>query len=119
MRKLICLLCVPLPVLAAAETYQPRLARQEHEATPLMEICRKPEWPKSSLRNEETGTVTLRLTVAPTGRILDTLVVKSSGFRDLDKAALVGLMRCKFRPAAINGVPVQSHSYMQYVWTLE
>src|SRR3954467_6353348 len=41
--------------------------------------CAKPEWPKSSLRNEETGTVTLQFLIATDGRVADSKVVKSSG----------------------------------------
>jgi protein TonB len=44
--------------------------------------------------------------------------VKSSGFRDLDKAAVAGISKCRFKPAT-DGVPQEGWQQMQYVWTLE
>jgi protein TonB len=70
--------------------------------------CAKPEWPKASLRNEETGTVTLSFLIGVDGRVADSKIVKSSGYRDLDKAAVTGISK-----------PEQAWMQMQYVWTLE
>jgi protein TonB len=81
--------------------------------------CAKPEWPKSSLRNEETGTVTLSFLIAADGRVADSKVVKSSGFRDLDKAAVNGISKCRFKPGLTDGKPTEAWMQMQYVWTLE
>ncbi len=81
--------------------------------------CAKPEWPKASLRNEETGTVTLQFLIGTDGRVADSKVLKSSGFRDLDKAALVGISKCRFKPGMVDGKPEQAWMSMQYVWTLE
>ncbi len=81
--------------------------------------CAKPEWPKSSLRNEETGTVTLSFLIAADGRVADSKIMKSSGFRDLDKAAVAGISKCRFKPGTVDGVPQEGWQQMQYVWTLE
>ena len=81
--------------------------------------CAKPEWPKSSLRNEETGTVTLSFLIAADGRVGESKIVKSSGFRDLDKAAVAGISKCRFKPGTVDGVPQEGWQQMQYVWTLE
>lgn len=81
--------------------------------------CAKPEWPKASLRNEETGTVTLSFLIGADGRVADSKIVKSSGFRDLDRAAVNGIARCRFKPAMVDGKPEQTWQQMQYVWTLE
>jgi protein TonB len=81
--------------------------------------CAKPEWPKSSLRNEETGTVTMAFLIGVDGRVAEAKVVKSSGFRDLDKAAQTGISKCKFKPATVDGKPQEGWQQMQYVWTLE
>ena len=112
-----------LPVAASAQTskdYFPKFAREEQRAEMLsFDGCTKPEWPKASLRNEETGTVTLRFTVLPNGRLLKYEVAGSSGFPMLDRAAGDGMSTCKFRPAMVDGKPVQSTARMQYVWTIE
>ena len=81
--------------------------------------CAKPEWPKASLRNEETGTVTLSFLIGTDGRVADSKIVKSSGFRDLDKAAVTGISKCRFKPGLTDGKPEQAWMQMQYVWTLE
>jgi len=121
MRRLFISLLLLPPAFAAAEgTYVPKFARQHTEAEVLDVLtCTKPEYPRSSLRNEETGTVTLRFIVAPTGRVAAAKVIRSSGFRDLDRAALNSMSRCLFRPASIDNKPVQDSALMQYVWTLD
>lgn len=81
--------------------------------------CAKPDWPKASLRNEETGTVTLSFLIGVDGRVADSKIMKSSGFRDLDKAALNGIGKCRFKPGMTDGKPEQAWMQMQYVWTLE
>jgi len=126
MRRPILAFLLLLPALAAAQTasrslaYSPKFARAAQPPEVLAwDLCPKPVYPKSSARNEETGTVTLRFTVAPTGRMIDSRLAGSSGFRDLDRAAYGALSRCRFRPASIDGVPVQMTMYVQYVWRLE
>ncbi|PWF45468.1 energy transducer TonB [Massilia glaciei] len=81
--------------------------------------CAKPEYPKASMRNEETGTVTLSFLIGTDGRVMDQKVTKSSGSRDLDKAAVNGISKCRFKPGMVDGVPTQNWMQMQYVWTLE
>jgi protein TonB len=81
--------------------------------------CAKPEWPRSSLRNEETGTVTLSFLIGVDGKVADSKIVKSSGYRELDKAAVNGISKCVFKPATVEGKPEQGWQSMQYVWTLE
>jgi protein TonB len=81
--------------------------------------CAKPEWPKASLRNEETGTVTLQFLIGVDGRVMESKITKSSGFRDLDKAAVVGISKCRFKPGFVDGKPEQAWTNVQYVWTLE
>jgi protein TonB len=71
------------------------------------------------LRNEETGMTMIRFVVAPTGRLVDATVARSSGFRDLDRATMTSLSRCRFRPASIDNKPVQQPTFIQYVWSLQ
>jgi periplasmic protein TonB len=44
-------------------------------------------YPEEARRRGEQGTVTLRFTVQPSGRVVDVSVVRSSGSQLLDKAA--------------------------------
>ena len=81
--------------------------------------CSKPEYPKSSLRNEETGVSTISFLIGSDGGVKDSKVTKSSGFRDLDKAAQVALGKCRFKPETENVKAIESWQPVQYVWTLE
>lgn len=81
--------------------------------------CTKPEYPPKSLRNEETGTVTLQFLIGLDGKVVESKVEKSSGYRDLDIAARNALSLCKFVPGTVDGKPEQSWTRMQYVWKLE
>jgi protein TonB len=80
--------------------------------------CAKPDYPKNALRNGDTGVVTLALLIGTDGRVADSKVEKTSGFRELDRAAQVGLGLCKFKPGTLDGAPQQSWTRMQYVWSL-
>lgn len=76
--------------------------------------CDRPEYPRASLVNEEQGTVVLALLIAPDGKVVDSKVEKSSGFRNLDKAALK-IAGCKFKPLKAE----QAWGTMEYVWKLQ
>jgi protein TonB len=124
-----------IAVSSAAKPVSNELARPQAPAAPAappgnpnpvrvaavadFNTCAKPEWPKSSLRNEETGTVTLQFLIAEDGRVADSKIQKSSGFRDLDKAAVTGISKCRFKPGMVDGKPEKAWMSMQYVWTLE
>jgi protein TonB len=81
--------------------------------------CEKPEYPSASKRLEEEGTVTLKFLVGADGKVLESAVEKSSGFRRLDEAARAGLSKCQFRPGTVDGKPQQSWASMKYTWRLE
>lgn len=99
--------------------YFPKFARPQRNAEPIFGTCSKPEWPRASLRNEESGVVTIRFIISAAGQLIKHEVTRSTGFPLLDQAAAVGLSTCRFRPGSINDKPVQSVAYVQYVWTLE
>lgn len=63
--------------------------------------------PAISRRLGEYGTVVLKVTVGVDGFASRVDLVKSSGYERLDKAALAGARKLKFRPATRNGVPVE------------
>jgi protein TonB len=81
--------------------------------------CAKPEYPTAAARNGETGTVTLALLVGADGKVTGSRIQHSSGYRDLDKAAVNALSLCKFKPAMNNGTPEAGWAQLAYVWTLE
>lgn len=81
--------------------------------------CAKPAYPAAALRNEESGTVALAFLVGTDGKVASAKVERSSGSRDLDRAAVNGLSLCRFTPGTVDGVAYESWFRMQYVWTLD
>lgn len=81
--------------------------------------CDKPKYPRVSELAEETGTVYLQFLVGVDGRVIESKVEKSSGFKNLDSAARSALSLCKFKPGTSDGKPEQSWAKLQYVWKLE
>jgi protein TonB len=71
----------------------------------------KAEYPKASLLNEEQGTVSMAFLVSASGEVLDSKVDKSSGYKNLDKAAVKAISACKFKPGTKDGA-------VDYVWSL-
>jgi protein TonB len=79
----------------------------------------KPEYPRNSLRNEEQGVSRVVITVGADGKVLDSQVAKSSGFRALDVAAKNAFSQCAFKPGTIDGKPQQTLLTIDYVWKLD
>ncbi len=80
--------------------------------------CRA-EYPKASLMNEEQGTVTMSFQVSATGDVMDSKVDKSSGFKNLDKAAIKAISACKFKPGTKDGKPDVTWTKVDYAWKLD
>lgn len=103
----------PAPIRAAAP------APTRTAAGVNINQCEKPEYPNASRRMEEEGTVALRFLVGVDGKVIQSEVEKSSGFKRLDEAARAGLSKCQFRPALVDGKPEQAWASMKYTWRLE
>jgi protein TonB len=88
----------PAPVAAAV----PRTAPKSDPRRPLTQ----PEYPPSSRRAGEAGTVILEVYVLENGRVGDARVKQSSGFPRLDEAAVREVKRSwKLVPGTENGKP--------------
>jgi protein TonB len=79
----------------------------------------KAEYPKASLMNEEQGTVTMAFLVAADGSVVESKLEKTSGFKNLDKAALKSLSACKFKPGTKDGAAAQTWTKVDYAWKLD
>ncbi|WP_338771305.1 energy transducer TonB [Massilia sp. METH4] len=80
--------------------------------------CRA-EYPKASLMNEEQGTVSMSFLVSAGGDVKDSKIDKSSGFKNLDKAAIKSLSACKFKPGSKDGSPAETWTKVDYAWKLD
>jgi protein TonB len=78
----------------------------------------KAEYPKASLMNEEEGAVSMSFLVSADGNVVDSKVDKTSGHKNLDKAAIKSLSACKFKPGTKDGAPAQTWTKVDYVWKL-
>lgn len=67
-----------------------------------------PRYPPEALRMGIGGTVKVRVTVTPDGRVDRLELAETSGNRYLDRAALETVRHWTFRPAMRNGQPVQA-----------
>jgi len=79
----------------------------------------KAEYPKASLMNEEQGTVSMSFLVNPDGSVADSKLDKTSGFKNLDKAAIKSISACKFKPGTKDGAPAQTWTKVDYAWKLD
>ncbi|MGZ3182129.1 MAG: energy transducer TonB [Telluria sp.] len=79
----------------------------------------KAEYPKASLMNEEQGTVTMSFLVNADGTVAESKLEKSSGFKNLDKAAMKAIAACKFKPGTKDGAPAQTWTKVDYAWKLD
>ncbi|HEU4852150.1 MAG TPA: energy transducer TonB [Telluria sp.] len=81
-------------------------------------VC-KADYPKASLMNEEQGTTSMSFLVNADGSVAESKLDKSSGYKNLDKAALKALSACKFKPGIKNGAPAQTWAKVDYAWKLD
>jgi protein TonB len=80
------------------------------------------DYPIDALRNGQQGTVQAQLSIGPSGRVADCVIIRSSGVSSLDEATC-GIMkrRARFRPARDangNAVPY-SVVTPPVIWRLE
>jgi protein TonB len=79
----------------------------------------KADYPKASLMNEEQGTVSMSFLVNADGSVAESKLDKTSGFKNLDKAAIKSLSACKFKPGTKDGAPAQTWTKVDYAWKLD
>ena len=78
----------------------------------------KAEYPKAALMNEEQGVVSMKFLVSADGKVLESKLDKSSGFKSLDKAAITAISACRFKPGSKDGKPDSTWTKVEYNWTL-
>jgi D-alanyl-D-alanine endopeptidase (penicillin-binding protein 7) len=105
------------PVTVTAEAFEKIDAdAADTIAVADMGSCNRPVYPAQALQRKAHGTVTLGFLVGADGSVRDTAVRRSSGDSSLDEAARAALAKCSFRPAMVNGAPVEKWTQVQYVW---
>jgi len=96
----------PLPQAEPAPAVAPRQAKVDAPPRPRRTI--RPEYPKGARQRGEQGDVLLEIHVGADGGVDDVKVVRSSGFAELDAAAMKAVRAARFAPARSDGHPVAS-----------
>lgn len=78
-----------------------------------------PRYPRRMIQAGAEGEVVLRVLVDATGKPLDVTIERSSGHRELDKAAREQVLsKWRFNPAEQGGVPVPAYALVPIAFTL-
>lgn len=109
----------PAPVVAAAPAPAPPPAGVTRGVTQGEAGCKRPDYPRDALMNEEQGEVLISVYVNTTGKVQDAKVKSSSGSRSLDRAASKAFSLCTFKPAMKNGEPQESWYDIPYEFVLD
>ncbi|HWE06960.1 MAG TPA: energy transducer TonB [Rhizomicrobium sp.] len=91
------------------------------ESPPSVDISRphpQPPYPDSAQLNGEQGTVMVDVFVHPNGRAAKFKVSRSSGFTDLDNAAVEGVLNWRYLPAIRDGETVSDWTTVKIVFQL-
>ncbi|MGY4831789.1 energy transducer TonB [Sphaerotilaceae bacterium SBD11-9] len=77
------------------------------------------EYPRTSRRLQEAGTVLLRVFIDERGHAASVQLGRSSGFPRLDDAALASVKRWRFKPYTENGQPMAGYAVIPVMFELE
>jgi len=74
--------------------------------SPRVVYSKEPVYPEQARMNGHKGTVRLRFIVNKQGTVDGVILVESSGYKELDQAAIDCLKQWQFNPALKDGVPI-------------
>lgn len=99
---------VVLTVLTACAQVGPRATPPYHapvvvKPTNIAKV--NPQYPPMDVQLHHEGVVTTLLKIGPDGQVIDALIEKSSGYREMDAAALSSVKQWRFTPETYDGVP--------------
>ena len=95
----------------------PRQARLDAPPKPRRDI--RPDYPKGARQRGEQGDVVLEIRVTAEGTVDDVKVATSSGFTELDEAAVKAARSAKFSPARSGHDPVASTARLKLQFKLK
>lgn len=99
--------------------YTPTFAREISQPKQISTHENQVAYPRNAAREGVEGISLVGLHMAADGSLIKNYLRKSAGSRDLDRAALKAASVVYVRPLLIDGVPVEGHLAIEYVWRLE
>jgi protein TonB len=78
----------------------------------------QPPYPPTAQLNGEAGTILVKVLVRPSGKPVRAEVAGSSGFPDLDNAAVEGVLNWRYVPATRDGDTVSDWTTVKVVYQL-
>lgn len=105
------------PPTSAVPAVAPRQARVDAPPRPRRTI--RPDYPKGARQRGEEGNVLLEIEVLADGTVGEVKVVGSSGFGELDAAAVKAARAARFTPAKSDGNPVGSRARLTLAFKLK
>jgi len=78
----------------------------------------QPTYPDAAQVNGEQGNVVLKVKITAGGRVRGVTVAQSSGFEDLDDAAVAGVLGWRYHPATEGGDTVSSETTVTIAYHL-
>jgi periplasmic protein TonB len=106
------------PIADAPQTARPSTALAPG-SVPVPISKPAPDYPADALRNNETGTVVVRIEVGADGTPTDVTLARRSGSRSLDRAAIKAAKRWRFRPAQRDGQAIASAVEVPMAFSLD
>jgi TonB family protein len=77
-----------------------------------------PRYPDFDANEGHEGTTTLEVTVGPDGSAIAVSIYRSSGYPNLDSAAIAAARASTYKPPRINGEPISEEYLLRYVFAL-
>ena len=103
-----------------SQSSQPsQLSQARLDAPPRPKRTIRPEYPKGARQRGEQGNVVLEIEVGADGACAVATVVESSGFAELDEAALKAARAARFTPARAGDRPVASTARLTLTFRLK
>jgi TonB family protein len=84
----------------------------------MFSTCALPAYPRDDLQARHMGTMDFEVLLNPGGNVLDSRVVKSSGYASLDEAVRAAFVKCRFNAVGDTG-PVEQWQRIRYIWTID
>ena len=89
----------------------------EGDVLPIVRI--DPQWPREALVKGIEGNVVVEVTIGADGSVKDVRVIQAEPKRMFDRNVIRAVLKWKFKPRIINGVPVERKAIQMLEFTLD